>query len=244
VRRLLPEAAVTTLAELASGLRLGALAHPNRPWLALNMVSTVDGKAAIGGRTRPLSSRADRELFHLLRTQADAVMAGAGTVRAERYGRIAKSDELRDLRAREGLAREPLAVVVSGRLDLPADLPLLAARGQRVLVAKASQGELGEVEAELEYARTGSDLSALLRLLRERHQVRSVLCEGGPSLNRGLLAAGLVDELFLSLSPQLAGGAAALTIVAGEPLPAPVGLELVGLAEHEGELFARWRVRR
>ena len=80
--------------------------------------------------------------------------------------------------------------------------------------------------------------------LREQHGVRSVLCEGGPTLNAHLLAAGLVDELFLTLNPKLAGGAAALTIVAGRALVEPAELELVSLAEGDGDLFTRWRVQK
>ena len=119
---------------------------------------------------------------------------------------MTKSDELRDKREREGLARDPLAVVVSARLDLPADLPLLMAR------------------------------------LREGHGIRSVLCEGGPTLNSHLLAAGLVDELFLTLNPKLPGGASALTIVAGRELVEPAELDPVSVAEGDGDLFTRWRV--
>ena len=73
--------------------------------------------------------------------------------------------------------------------------------------------------------------------------MRSVLCEGGPTLNSFLLAAGLVDELFLTLNPKLLGGAAALTIVAGRSSWSPPTLELVSLAEGGGELFTRWRVQ-
>ena len=83
----------------------------------------------------------------------------------------------------------------------------------------------------------------LMARLREMG-VRSVLCEGGPTLNSHLLAAGLVDELFLSLSPKLVGGAAALTIVAGRELVEPVELELVWALAGDGDLFTRWRVKR
>jgi 5-amino-6-(5-phosphoribosylamino)uracil reductase len=73
--------------------------------------------------------------------------------------------------------------------------------------------------------------------------VRSVLCEGGPTLNSYLLSAGLVDELWLTLNPKLAGGAAALTIVAGRELVEPLELEPISVAEAEGDLFTRWAVR-
>jgi riboflavin biosynthesis pyrimidine reductase len=80
--------------------------------------------------------------------------------------------------------------------------------------------------------------------LHEHHGVRSVLCEGGPTLNSYLFAADLVDELFLTLNPKLVGGAAALTIVAGRELVEPLEPDLVSVAEDGGELFTRWRMRR
>jgi riboflavin-specific deaminase-like protein len=239
---LYPERRPTDPAELASGLCLGDKAPPDRPYLVLNMVSSLDGKATIDWRTKGLSTELDRQLFHHLRTQADAVMVGAGTCRLERYGRMTKSDELREKREREGLAREPLAVIVSARLDLPADLPLLNEPKQRVVIATGSDATLPDLGDQVEYARTGDDLPLLVARLREDHGVRSVLCEGGPTLNSHLLAAGLVDELFLTLNPKLAGGASALTIVAGRELVEPAELELVSVAEGGGDLFTRWRV--
>ena len=241
---LFPERRRTSAAELASGLRLGANAPPERPYLALNMVSTLDGRATLDWRTKGLSTEVDRELFHHLRTQADAVMVGAGTARTERYGRMAKSGDLRDKRESEGLEREPLAVIVSGRLDLPADLPLLNEHEQQVLIATASDEVVPGLGEQVEYARTGDDLPLLMARLREQYGIRSVLCEGGPTLNSYLLAAGLVDELFLTLNPKLAGGEQALTIVAGRELVEPAQLSLMSVAEGGGDLFTRWRVQK
>jgi riboflavin-specific deaminase-like protein len=244
VRLLHPERGETSPAQLAEGLRLGDRAPADRPYLALNMVASLDGKATIDWRTKGLSTELDRQLFHHLRTQADAVMVGAGTARTERYGAITKSDELREKRRVEGVRPEPLAVVVSGRLDLPADLPLLGDRGQEVVIATGADTVLPGVGDQVSYERVGDDLPLLMARLRADHGVRSVLCEGGPTLNSFLLAAGLVDELFLTLNPKLSGGAAALTIVAGRGLVEPAELELVSLAEGDGDLFSRWRVRR
>jgi riboflavin-specific deaminase-like protein len=238
-----PERRPTSPEELASGMRLRDLAPPGRPYLGVNMVSSLDGKATLDWRTKGLSSDIDRRLFHHLRTQADAVMVGAGTAREERYGRMTKNDELRQKRVNEGLVPDALAVVVSGRLDLPPDLPLLNDPDQRVVIATASENELPEVQAHIEYARVGDDLPRLMAELHERG-VRSVLCEGGPTLNSFLFAAGIVDELFLTLNPKILGGAAALTIVAGRELVEPVELDLVSVAEAEGELYTRWRVRK
>jgi len=252
LRRLIPGAESLTPEEAMTGLGLGDLAPPERPYLVLNMVATLDGKAALSGRTAGIGSPADRELFHHLRTQADAVMAGAGTLRAERYGRIVRDPALRDKRTREGLERDPLACVVSASLDGLAEIPLLAVPEQRVAVLTGPSGELPPREAPVEYVRASPagddggevDLRAALGRLRAEWGVRSVLCEGGPTLNAGLLRAGLVDELFLSLAPKLASGADALTIVAGAELPEVAEVELVWLLERHGELFLRSRLRR
>ena len=236
-----PERRQTSPEELASRLDLRALAPPGRPYLGINMVSSLDGKATLGWRTKGLSSDADRLLFHHLRTQADAVMVGAGTAREERYGRMTKNDELRQKRMNEGRVADALAVVVSGRLDLPPDLPLLNDPEQRVVIATASDEEIAGVTGDVEYARTGDDLPKLLAYLHQEHGVRSVLCEGGPTLNSHLFAAGVVDELFLTFNPKVLGGASALTIVAGRELVEPAEPQLVTVAEHDGELYTRWR---
>jgi len=209
------------------------------------MVSTVDGKAAVQGRTRAISSETDRQVFHHLRTQADAVMAGAGTVAMEGYGRIAKTDELRAKREAEGVFPDPLAVIVSGRLSVPADVPLLQDPESRVVIITQSSEELSGVAAQVDYLRSEPgpfDLRPLLGRLRGEYGVRSILCEGGPTLNCSLLLYGLVDELFLTLAPGLAGGADALTIVAGQPLPEVEPLELLWVLEDAGELYLRYRV--
>jgi riboflavin-specific deaminase-like protein len=242
VRLLYPDRGDTSPEAMASGLRLGERAPPERPYLVLNMVSTLDGKATLDWRTKGLSTELDRRLFHQLRTQVDAVMIGAGTARVERYGRITKSDELRQRRVREGLAGDPVAVIVSSRLDLPADLPLLQTPDQQVVIATSSDAVLQGTTARIDYLRTGDDLPLLMARLRGERGVRSILCEGGPTLNSHLLAADVVDELFLTLNPKLSGGAAALTIVAGRELVEPRELTLVSVAEGGGDLFTRWRI--
>jgi 5-amino-6-(5-phosphoribosylamino)uracil reductase len=244
LQRLYPRPGATTPEGAASRLDLGSRAPAGRPYLVLNMVASLDGKATVGGRTRPLGSEADRLLFHHLRTQADALMVGAGTVRTERYGRAVKSGELRAKREEEGLDPDLLTVVVSGRLNLPADLPLLQDPDSRVIIATAADRALNGTRAQIDYLRTGDDLPLLLARLREERGVRSILCEGGPTLNSHLLAAGVVDELFLSLSPRLVGGTEEITIVSGRQLLEPASAELVWLLEGDGDLFTRWRIRR
>ena len=236
-----PERSATSPEALAANMRLHELAPADRPYLGINMVSSLDGKATLDWRTKGLSTEVDRRLFHHLRTQADAVMVGAGTAREERYGRMTKNDELRQKRQNEGFVPDALAVVVSGRLDLPADLPLLNEPAQSVVIATGSEDSIPGAAAKIDYARVGDDLPRLMAYLREAHGVRSVLCEGGPTLNSFLFAAGLVDELFLTMNPKIIGGAAALTIVAGRELVDPAEFDLVSVAEADGELYTRWR---
>ena len=241
LRRLLPEPGELTADELVGELRFDDLAPPGRPYVAVNMVATVDGRASLSGRTAPLSSVPDRQLFHALRTRVDAVMVGAGTLRAERYGRLVRDPARREQRRAAGLEPDPLAIVVSASLALDPDVPIFQDPEQRVVAVTASDSTVGDCGAQLEYLRSSPvELAAALAHLRADHGVRSILCEGGPHLNASLLAAGLVDELLLTTVPTLAGGAGALTIVGDSPLFEPLALELVWLLESGGELFARY----
>jgi riboflavin biosynthesis pyrimidine reductase len=253
--RLLPPGERAGAAEILDGLDLRdrADATGRRPYVLLNMVSTVDGRATVGGRSGALGNRADRELFRGLRGLVDAVMAGASTVRVERYGRLIPDEARRRGRRQRGLSEEPLACIVSGSLSLPADIPLLADPAARVVIVTSSQASLpdsGAEHADIDYIRSrhdgALDLKAALGELRDRFAVRMLLCEGGPHLNTQLLAAGLVDELFLSLSPKLAGGeekaGEALRILAGAEFPEPIELELLGVLHSESHLFLRYGV--
>jgi riboflavin biosynthesis pyrimidine reductase len=173
-------------------------------------------------------------------------MAGAGTARVERYRRVVKNEDLAAKREREGLDPNPLAIIVSGSLDLPVDLPLLGDAGSRVVIVTASHGSIEGVSAEVSYLRQPPDLSlaGAMRSLRVDHGVRSVLCEGGPHLNSALFREGLVDELFLCVSPRIAGEPNEPASLEGLALPTPVDLSLVTLHEAEDHLFFRYRVAR
>jgi riboflavin biosynthesis pyrimidine reductase len=112
------------------------------------------------------------------------------------------------------------------------------------VIATGSDATIESLGPQVEYLRVGDDLPLLMATLRAEYGVRSVLCEGGPTLNSHLLAPGLVDELFLTLNSKLLGGASALTIVAGRELVEPAELELVSVATGDGDLFTRWRISR
>lgn len=244
LRRLHPEPGTTTLEQAVAGLALGDRAPRDRPYLVANMVTSADGKAAFRGRSGPLGSDVDRALFHRLRTQADVVLVGSGTLRAERYGRLVRDPDLRAAREREGLAAEPLGCVVTRSLDLPVDAGLLQDPDQRTLVFTSAGGELEGAGPGVRVERVAADeltFRTVLERLRAEHGVRSVLCEGGPTVLGVLVAEGALDELFLTLAPRLAGGAAAPTAIEGLPLAELVELELVGALEAAGELFLRYR---
>jgi riboflavin biosynthesis pyrimidine reductase len=253
LRRLLPAGEPTTVESLVEGLDLAerAAAGPaSRPYVVLNMVSTADGRATLGGRSGAIGGPADKALFLGLRTIVDGVMAGAGTVRAERYGRLVRDERRRAIRREAGLAEEPLACIVSGRLALSCDIPLLADPQARVAVLTTSQASLpAACKADISYIRAVRegllDLPGAMSRLREDHGVRTLLCEGGPHLNAQLVSEGLVDELFLSLSPVLAGGnttSEALRILSGPELDPPLALELVSALEHDSYLFLRYKI--
>ncbi|MEX2024942.1 MAG: dihydrofolate reductase family protein [Thermoleophilaceae bacterium] len=244
LNRLHPRPGETTAGELVEQLDLASLAPAERPYVVVNMVSTLDGRAAFEGNTRRLSGPEDRSLFHLLRTAGDALLVGAGTARIERYGQAVKNDDLRARRERHGLDSVQPTVIVSGRLLLPSDLPILQAEGAPVIVATGAGHELEGVTADVTYERTGEDLRLLLARLRSEHGFRSLVCEGGPTLLSNLLAAGLVDELFLSITPQLVGGGDEPSITTGPQLPEPAHADLVWVCEAQGELFTRWRINR
>jgi riboflavin-specific deaminase-like protein len=238
---LLPEGGETTLAERLSDLHLTQLAGDERPYTFINFAATVDGRATIDGRAGPIGSKADGELLHRLRMQADAVMIGAGTMRVERYGRMVRDPAYREWRERIGLPHDPLAVIISGRLDLPWDAPLFTEGGGRVLIFTSSEAEPPETETPVRVVRQedGVNLIDAVRYLRQERGIRALLCEGGPHIHAQLWAAGLIDELFLTIAPKIAGGNAP-TILEGQ-LAGVRQLELAWLLECEGELFARYR---
>ncbi len=248
LKRLLPPGQPATIPEVIE--QLGLWSRPAGSRLILNMVATVDGRATLGGRSGPISAQADRALFHGLRMAVDAVLVGAGTVRTERYGRLIPDESRRRVRRERGLPDEPLACIVSGRLALGTDIPLLAEPSARVAIVTSSAASLPEAGAHVDYVRAGAggaiDLAAALEQLRERFDAHTVLCEGGPHLGYQLLAQGLLDELFLTVSPTLAGGepagGEALRILAGDELQPPVGLELAGVLASDSYLFLRYAV--
>jgi riboflavin-specific deaminase-like protein len=242
MRRLLPDPGPTTVDDQVKGLDLVDQPHDDRPYVVTNFAVTLDGKATLHGRSGAIGSDTDTQMLVCLRTRVDAVMIGAGTMRAERYGRPLGDPAKRGRRERRGLSQDPLLVIVSGRLDVPWDAQVFSDRGARVLIFTASEADPPETTAELRVVRHDGrvDLLAALAHLRQERGVRALLCEGGPRLHAQLIDAGLVDELFVTHAPKLAGGKGPTLVTDLAELERP--LELAWLLEEDGELFARYRV--
>jgi riboflavin biosynthesis pyrimidine reductase len=204
--------------------------------VVVNMVASVDG-ASTGPDTRSgsLSSEADRRLFHALRSVADVVLAGAGTVRAENYG------------APRGDGRRPRLAVVSASLALdPAarffrepDEPSIVLTTEDALAGGNAAEQLTAVADVRAVGEHSLDWPAALRLLRREYDAMILLVEGGPSLNTQLVAEDLVDEFRLTVAPLLVGGSARRVVAPGAPAQMlPFTLDEVD--EEEGFLFLRY----
>jgi riboflavin-specific deaminase-like protein len=251
LRRLFPPAAV---AETDPQSAYGDLGLPDpdadRPYVIVNMVSTVDGKAALGRSATGIGSKTDWAMMRQIRAGVDAIMFGAGTLRAELVDPRVDVPGVRARLAR-GQAAQPVAVAVSGSLNLePTHRFLVNGRaGTVVLTTRAAPAErrdrLARYATLLPCGDDVVDLLAGLRQLRRDFGVRWLLSEGGPTLNQALLDAGLIDELFWTIAPKLAGGHGRNLIDGALPTTQiRARLELRSLLEQDGELFARYRLRR
>lgn len=231
LERLAPDPGPVGVTEQLDTFRPHDDAPPRRPYVFTNFAATVDGHATLGGRSGKIAGETDVQMLLGLRERADAVMVGAGTLRAERYGRVIASGERRERRRERGLAPDALAVIVSNRLELPWDIPLFTDGAGEVVIFTASDAEPAETPTPHTIVRHpgGVDLERALGELRTEYGIRALLCEGGPTLHGRLLEAGLVDELFLTIGAKLGGG------------DGP-GIQR-GLSESARELELRWVLR-
>ncbi len=217
MRRLQPGPRITD--PLAPYAQVSRVRPDGRCWVMAHMVGGLDGSAAIGGRVGELSTAPDAELFRLMRALADVVLVGAETVRAEGYGVVRLPPERAAARVAAGRPATPPLAVVSRSLKLDwsarafADAPP-EARTLVITCAAADPGRLDEARQAAEVIVAGGDRvepDLALRRLGERGY-RVVVCEGGPTWLGELVAAGLVDELCLTLAP----------LMGGDPLPVSV----------------------
>ncbi|MEY2472171.1 MAG: hypothetical protein QOK28_1500 [Actinomycetota bacterium] len=221
MRALLPEPAdAVDLAE--------AYAVPRVPFVRCNMISSVDGAITVNGRSGGLGGPGDRRVFDTLRSLAEVILVGAGTMRAEGYGP----------------ADTPIAVVTKS-CDLDWDSPFFVdARARPIVITTDESKERRRDKADdvADVIVAGDERVELPLAVRELQArgLRSVLLEGGPRLNAQMVEAGLLDELCLTVSPRLVAGDGP-RVLAGE-LPQPIDLSVAQLLEEDGFLFYRLRV--
>lgn len=196
------------------------VAPPERPWVTVNMIASVDGASAdTEGRSGKLGGPADHEVFHALRAAADVILAGAGTVRAENYGAPKVAAEMQAARRQRGQAPLPRLAVVSASLRLdpgarlfreaPDDQPPIVLTSEAALTTEPSAADgrrLAEVADVRAAGRDLVDWHELVRILHRDFDARILLVEGGPNVNGQLVAHDLVDELCLTIAPVLMGG--------------------------------------
>lgn len=197
------------------------LTAAGRPCFRFNFIASVDGAVSFNGRSGELGDGADRRVFELLRSTADTILVGAGTVRAEGYAGALLSARSRAWRTRRGLSAHPGIAVVSASLNLDPESDFFRQAPVRPVVittagAAESRGSALRGVADVVIAGDRSvEPARAAAELAERGHLR-VLCEGGPQLFGSFQAAGLVDELCLTLAPVLAAGPAG-RISAGAP---------------------------
>jgi riboflavin biosynthesis pyrimidine reductase len=238
-KRLLPDGGTLDAGELLEAVPFGEHAPPERPYVVANFVSSADGRATYGGRSGKLGDDGDHDMFHTLREQVDAVLAGTGTIETEGYGRVTPDEERRARRVARGVDPEPIFVTVTRSGRVPREIPLFDVPEQRVVVFSGLP-IAGWTPAAGVTVRTLTSLGDAIRALRQDHGVRSLLCEGGPHLLGALLHARLVDELFLTLAPKLTGGGGPGVSEGGELPGGPRRLTLLWALERESALYLRY----
>jgi riboflavin biosynthesis pyrimidine reductase len=241
VRRLLPDAGPLDDAALADAYRVPAGRH-----VRVNFIAALDGAISVDGRSGGLGTDGDRRVFRVLRALADAVLVGAGTAAAEGYRPVLPDSAVGRLRA--GLGRPPVApvIIVSRRASLAPDDQLVTgavAPTYLVTCAAADADRRAALAAAgvrvLVCGEDAVDLPAALELLAG-DGLEQLVCEGGPALFGAAVAAGVADELDLSLSPLLVGGAPGLLPGA---LAAPARATLTQVLTEDDVLFTRWSLR-
>jgi 5-amino-6-(5-phosphoribosylamino)uracil reductase len=244
-RQLLPEPAPVELEEALESLRVPPGVSGDRPYVLVNFIATADGRSTFEGRSGQLGDEGDRALFHGLRERSDAILVGTRTIGVERYGRVLGRAERRERRLSQGRSAEPLACLVTRSGDVPADIPLFAEPEAQIVIYTAAELELDGAQAQVEVVKLDPGqltLTTVLRRLRSDHGIKLLLCEGGPMMFGSLLEENLVDELFLTVSPRLAGGGSSPTITSGTELSELRQLRLDWILERENFLYLRYLV--
>lgn len=225
----------------------------DRPFVYINMAATVDGKITSAAREYPrFASEHDRKNMDILRARADAILVGAGTIRADDPSLLVRDAGMREYRKSLGKPKGPMKVVVTAGAALGTHYRFFNEDdgGERLVatVEEAPQENLAAFEGKAEVLKMGSgavDLPALLAELKRRG-IEKLLAEGGGEMNWQLIEAGVVDELFITVAPSLLGGRGAPTAVEGEgfAMAGQVRMRLLELRREGDEIFCRYEVVR
>jgi riboflavin-specific deaminase-like protein len=247
MRRLLPDPPVD-LDPASLPTMVAAEARPSpdrRPWVALNMVASIDGAITVEGRSGGLGGPSDLAMFRALRELPDVILAGAGTVRTEDYGPVVVSEEGRARRRARGQSERPRLVVVSASMRLDPAARLFSDPSHRPIVLTCERApsdarrHVAEVADVLVVGDDDVDLPAAMEQLSSIG-AEIVLCEGGPTLNARLLADDLVDEWCQTIAPVAATGSE-LRGSAGAPPGVVRAFRLARLlTDDDGVLLARY----
>lgn len=225
----------------------------SRPFVYINMVCTVDGKATAPDSYLPLSGPYDKEGMLQLRSHADALIQGAETAQQYPMRKYLSNPRLMETRSRLGLPETLPFIIASNRSKFDPNSPLFqdlkANQGlfRPLLLLPFHAQPANEVKEVCEIAQFGDeqlDLQAAMKFLASRG-IQRLLCEGGPSFNHSLISQQIADDLFLTIGPKIIGQSTALTIVHGpllEPSEAPA-LELLQTQQFGNELMLRYRLQ-
>ncbi|HEY7431587.1 MAG TPA: pyrimidine reductase family protein [Streptosporangiaceae bacterium] len=220
------------------------LTPPGRRLVRVLFIASLDGAAEVAGTSEQLGGELDRQLIGTLRAICDGVLVGGGTLRQENYRAVRPLAARRAWRTANGRTEFPRLVVVSSALDLdPAQAAFANAPVRPVVITHAGadaarRRAIAEVADVLVRGDDQVDIAAALADLRSTYGLHHLLCEGGPTLFGTLHAAGLVDEVCLTISPVLAGSGAG-RIIAG-PAGALTQLTLKHALAADGYLFLRY----
>ncbi|WP_232805682.1 pyrimidine reductase family protein [Glycomyces xiaoerkulensis] len=240
----MPEVLYRRLDELSDAEVYEAYEPPEPDWLRVNFVASADGAATLGGLSGPLSGAADKRVFKALRARCDVLVAGSGTVLAERYRELRLSRERVRWRLERGLPEVPVMAVLSRSAGLDPDAPLFTEAPRRPIVicsGASSEDQMASLREVADVIAVGAgaiDYRAALAALRERG-LRQVLCEGGPTVLGHLIAEDMVDELDVTVSPMLVG-AGPIRIAEGPASEAARRMRLHHVFEAEGNLILRY----
>ena len=239
-------------ADIHADLELPHKSSADRPWpyTVINAVSTLDGRAALEGKSSTVGSAADRVIMRNIRCAFDAVLVGAGTLRAENLD-LAVPQRLAQRRREKGLRYQPIPIILMGGSPLPKARRLYEQKGVVIIGPRTVRADQLPANASFRAVPVGSgsssrvDIGGVLRTLGEEFGVGRLLVEGGPAVNYSFLEGNHVDEMFLTLAPRISGGGNAPSIVSGpDTFHDKVGnARLVSVHAVAGEeLYLRYRL--